>query len=61
MGAAMNAEDKKPLAGGSLLALCIIIGTVAGAVAGEASMGFLVGTGAGILLAVLLWLKDRKR
>ena len=57
----MEAEGKGKQAGGSLLAICIIIGTVAGAVAGEASMGFVGGTAIGVVAAVLLWLRDRKR
>ena len=57
----MNAQGKGTQAGGSLLAICIIIGTVAGAVSGEPSMGFLGGTAVGVLIAVLLWLRDRKR
>jgi hypothetical protein len=48
-------------AGGSILAISIIAGVVGGVVAGQASIGFLVGTAAGILLAGLWWLKDRNR
>ena len=58
---AMDAQGKGTQAGGSLLAICIIIGTVAGAVAGEASMGFVGGAIIGIIAAVVLWLRDRKR
>ena len=57
----MNAPGKGTQAGGSLLALSIIVGTIAGSVAGEPSMGFVVGAAAGVLIAVLLWLRDRKR
>ena len=58
---AMNAQGKGTQAGGSLLAISIIVGTVAGAIAGEPSMGFVGGLGVGVLIAVLLWLRDRKR
>jgi hypothetical protein len=47
-------------AGGSILAGCIIAGVVAGIIARQPSIGFLIGTAAGILLAGLLWLRDRR-
>ena len=48
-------------AGGSILAISIIAGTVAGIIVNEASIGFLVGTGAGILLLGWFWLHERRR
>lgn len=48
-------------AGGSILAISIIAGTVAGVIVRQPSIGFLVGTAAGVLLAVLFWLNDRRR
>lgn len=48
-------------AAGSVLAISIIAGVVGGVVAGEPSIGFLVGTGAGLILVLLWWLRDRKR
>jgi hypothetical protein len=48
-------------AGGVILAIAIIAGTVAGALVGQSSIGFLVGTAAGILVALLVWLADRRR
>jgi hypothetical protein len=48
-------------AGGAILAIAIIAGTVAGIMVGQSSIGFLVGTGAGILIALLIWLNDRRR
>lgn len=47
--------------GGFLLALSIIVGSVAGIRLGEPSIGFLIGTGIGLLLLGLIWLIDRKR
>jgi len=47
-------------AGGFILAVSILAGTVAGVMAGESSIGFLAGAGAGILLAILVWLIDRR-
>lgn len=48
-------------AGGSIIAIAIIAGAVGGIIVGEPSIGFLVGTAVGTLLAILLWLKDRRR
>jgi hypothetical protein len=48
-------------AGGSILAISIISGTVAGVIVHQSSIGFLVGTAAGILLVSLFWLRDRRR
>jgi len=48
-------------AGGFILAVSIIAGTVGGVVAGQSSAGFLVGLAAGIVLTLILWLQDRAR
>ena len=47
-------------AGGSLLAISIIAGVVGGTIAGEPSVGFLVGLGAGVAMALFIWLSDRR-
>lgn len=47
-------------AGGFLLALALIAGTIVGLVAGQPSIGFLAGLGIGSVVAVLLWLKGRR-
>ena len=47
-------------AGGSILAGCIIAGVIGGVILGQPSIGFLVGTGIGVAIAILLWLKDRR-
>lgn len=46
-------------AGGFLLALFLILGTVAGLMLGQPSIGFLVGLGIGSVTALLLWLKGQ--
>jgi hypothetical protein len=61
MDEAMSSRTRFTQAGGAILAIAIIAGTVAGVMVGQSSIGFLVGTAAGILLAVLIWLMDRKR
>ena len=51
---------KHPVAGGALLAGSILLGVAAGIVAGQPSIGFLAGLGAGTAAALLLWLRDRR-
>jgi hypothetical protein len=48
-------------AGGCFLTLCILGGFIAGLAIGNPMKGVLIGTGLGALLAVLLWLIDRRR
>jgi hypothetical protein len=47
-------------AAGSMLAIAIVAGAVAGVIVGEPSVGVLAGTAAGILLATLFWLNERR-
>ena len=48
-------------AGGCFLTLCILGGFVAGLAINNPMKGVLIGTGLGAVLAVLLWLIDRRR
>ena len=57
----MEKRARYAQAGGSILAISIIAGTVAGVIVGQPSIGFLVGAAAGALLALLFWLHDRRR
>ena len=57
----MDRRGRYKQAGGSILAISIIAGTVAGVIVGQPSIGFLVGTGAGLLLLTLFWLHERRR
>jgi len=56
-----NTPSRAPLAGGSLLALSLILGSLVGATRGQASLGFLAGLGVGLALLVAVWLVDRVR
>jgi len=47
-------------AGGSLLAISLIAGTVIGTVNREPSLGFVIGLGIGLALLLLVWLLDRR-
>ena len=53
--------NRKPIAGGFFLSVLIITGFVWGAATGQAMRGILFGTLAGIVLALVLWLVDRRR
>jgi hypothetical protein len=48
-------------AGGCFLTLCILGGFAAGLAIGNPMKGVLAGTGIGAVLAVLLWLIDRRQ
>jgi hypothetical protein len=56
----MRSSGRYRQAGGAILAISIIAGSVAGVMVGQSSIGFLVGLGAGVLLALLIWLADRR-
>ena len=57
----MSVRTRYTQAAGSVLAISIIAGAVAGVIVGQPSIGFLVGLAAGVLLALLFWLNDRRR
>ena len=46
-------------AGGFVLALSIIAGAIGGAMLHQSSIGFLIGLGVGVVLAVLIWVLNR--
>jgi len=50
-----------PIAGGALLALSLIAGSVIGVLRGQPSLGFLGGLGIGLVLLVAIALIDRAR
>ena len=56
----MTKRARYAQAGGSILAVSIIAGTVAGIIVGQPSIGILAGTAAGALLTLLFWLNDRR-
>ena len=60
MKAAME-RKRYSQAGGSILAISIIAGTVAGVIVGQPSIGFLVGGAAGLSLLTWFWLHERRR
>jgi hypothetical protein len=57
----MPAKSSAPLAGGFLLCIAVLAGALTGVFLGQPSIGFLVGIGIGLTIAVAIWLLDRKR
>ena len=54
-------NQRTPLAGGCFLTATILAGFFAGLAIGNPMKGVLVGTAAGGVAAILLWLLDRRR
>ena len=57
----MSQRTRYTQAAGSMLAISILAGAVAGVIVGQPSIGFLAGLAAGLLLAILFWLNERRR
>jgi hypothetical protein len=57
----MSQRTRSAQAAGFILAISIIAGAVAGVIAGQPSIGFLAGLGAGVLIVLLFWLNERRR
>lgn len=58
MGGAMASSTR---AGGCFLTICILAGFPLGLAIGNPMKGILIGTAAGITLALVTWLVDRRR
>lgn len=57
----MSQRTRSTQAAGFILAISILAGAVGGAIVGQPSFGFLAGLAAGILIAILFWLSERRR
>jgi hypothetical protein len=55
----MSQGRKNPTGAGAIIALLILGGTILGGLLGQPSIGLLVGTAAGVVIALLLWLRER--
>lgn len=55
------AKQTQSVAGGIFIVIAIFAGTIAGAASGQPSIGVVAGAAVGIVLATLLWLRDRRR
>lgn len=51
---------KNPAAGGVIMAITTTVGAIWGAREGQPSAGLLTGLGVGAVLAVLVWVLDRR-
>ncbi|HEX9964712.1 MAG TPA: hypothetical protein VGB04_06975 [Allosphingosinicella sp.] len=56
----MAQRTRSAQAAGFILAISIMAGAVGGSIVGQPSIGFLVGLTAGVLLAILFWLNERR-
>ncbi|SEJ32455.1 hypothetical protein SAMN05428950_1011845 [Sphingomonas sp. OV641] len=52
-------DQRSNSAGGFLLAVSLMVGTIMGLLLGQPSVGFLAGLAIGSIAAVSLWLKGR--
>lgn len=57
----VTTPNQAPIAGGALLALSLIAGTVIGVLKGQPSIGFIGGLGVGLALLLIVALIDRAR
>ena len=57
----MSQRTRPAQAAGFILAISILAGAMAGAIAGQPSIGFLAGLGAGVAISLVYWLSDRRR
>jgi hypothetical protein len=55
-----NDSGSSPAAGGCLLAICIVLGAVIGVIYNQISAGIVIGLAVGAVIAVGIWLRDRK-
>jgi hypothetical protein len=57
----MTNGKKEPTGAGAIIAFLILGGAIGGGMLGQPSIGLLVGAGAGVLIALLLWLRERNK
>jgi uncharacterized BrkB/YihY/UPF0761 family membrane protein len=57
----MTTPDKRKTStgAGAIIALLILVGTIGGGLVGQPSIGLLAGAAIGVLIAILLWLRER--
>lgn len=57
----MASKSNAPMAGGFLLCVALLAGSLTGVFLGQPSIGFLVGAGIGLAIAIMIWLLDSRR
>lgn len=60
-GAMAQDSSNSSQGGGFLIAAAVLIGAVGGVIAGQPSVGFVIGITVGVAGALLLWWRDRRR
>jgi hypothetical protein len=60
-GQSMTNRKKDPTGAGAIIAFLILGGAITGGLMGQPSIGLLSGLALGILIAVLLWLRERDK
>ncbi len=55
------ARETQSAAGGVFIAIAVLVGAIAGGVSGQPSIGVLAGAAVGTILAVWVWLRNRRR
>ncbi|HEX7782318.1 MAG TPA: hypothetical protein VF509_05895 [Sphingobium sp.] len=54
-------KPKPPTGAGAIIAFLVMAGTIGGGILGQPSIGLLSGLGLGVLIAVILWWRERGR
>lgn len=54
-------RPKPPTGAGAIIAFLVMFGTIGGGILGQPSVGLLSGLGLGVLIAVILWWRERGR
>ena len=54
-------RPKPPTGAGAIIAFLVMAGTIGGGILGQPSIGLLSGLGLGVLIAVILWWRERAR
>jgi len=54
-------RPKSPTGAGAIIAFLVMAGTIGGGILGQPSIGLLSGFGLGVLIAVILWWRERGR
>jgi uncharacterized protein YqgC (DUF456 family) len=57
----MANTPRSPAAGGFLIAIGAMLGAIVGLFLYQPTLGFLIGGGAGVVMAIGIWLRGRQR
>ncbi|MBB6123133.1 hypothetical protein [Sphingobium subterraneum] len=56
-----DTPPRNPTGGGAIIALLALAGVIGGGLLNQPSIGLLVGLGGGVLIALVLWWRERAR